>query len=75
MTRLRWHAGASNLPGVLRLAVSAFVAHELRALRRVLVLDERRGVGSRMLPRGAAQPASAEASASARNAATASKRA
>jgi len=43
MPRSRWRAGASNLPGVLRLAVSAFVAHEQRALRRVLMLDDRRG--------------------------------
>ncbi|WP_162259995.1 hypothetical protein [Rhizobacter sp. Root16D2] len=30
-----------NLPGVLRLAVPVFVAHELRAVRWLLMLDDR----------------------------------
>ncbi|WP_157598168.1 MULTISPECIES: hypothetical protein [unclassified Rhizobacter] len=41
MRRTGCPAGVHNLPGVLRLAVPVFVAHELRAVRWLLMLDDR----------------------------------
>jgi hypothetical protein len=41
MRRTGCPAGLHNLPGVLRLSVPVFVAHEWRALRWLLMLDDR----------------------------------